>query len=160
MKFRLYSGYSYITCLVLLIPILYYRYGITGKDLPVFGIPVLMWNPYLEEQVSFHIHPQRDYKPFFLSGSPQSDLVTLTRAEEDIKRLTSTKDTTNGIVFELGIKSTLQNYIDVLDICAKEGPGMFVPHDSKVWVYNLSAREHKEAEKNILEKFGPPRDCE
>lgn len=103
-------------------------------------IEVNWWDESLEEfwknEYSFSKFPKRNYTNIYISDNNNNNKQNFLFAQQEVKKLISTQDTTIGIHFHFDKNATYSSFIKVIEICKIEKAKIYVVHDSDVWVFN------------------------
>lgn len=89
----------------------------------------------------------KTYTTFNLNGDNFADLKKIKIAENEIKRIVSSRDSVKGVKFHFGPKSEYAIFIKVLDVLAIQKPDFYVPYKDDIFVANLKPRKRN---KNLV----------
>jgi hypothetical protein len=90
------------------------------------------------------------FTEFELTANDSANKVKLDQAQNQIRSLVQSKDTTKGIHFHLQDGTTFNDFIQVINICKKEKIAVFLPYQKDIWVMNQIHKGMSESESELV----------
>ena len=104
----------------------------TAMDVQIWDGTV---NTSLDSALVRHVNSKK-YTVVHLTGNNARDERKLVDAQKEVKRITASKDSVNGIRFHFGKKSEYWTYVRVIDIMAIEKAKFYVNYKDDIWFAN------------------------
>jgi hypothetical protein len=77
-----------------------------------------------------------NFTEFELTANDSTNKVKLDQAQNQIRSLVQSKDTTTGIHVRLADQTPFNDFIQVLNICKIEKVAVFLPYKKDIWIMN------------------------
>lgn len=77
-----------------------------------------------------------NFTEFELTANDSTNKVKLDQAQNQIRSLVQSKDTTTGIHVRLANQTPFNDFIQVLNICKIEKVAVFLPYKKDIWIMN------------------------
>lgn len=159
--YKIYSPIG-IICLVLGILIWYVvlvDFGVKKKN--EYILPVVMFDPTdtltegypeLKSLGCFgnELIKKLQFTEFKLTANDSLNKLKLAKAQNRIRILVQSKDTTTGIHIRLADQTPFNDFIQVLNICKIEKVAVFLPYKKDIWIMNQLTLNTSESESELV----------
>lgn len=86
-----------------------------------------------------------NFTEFELTANDSTNKVKLDQAQNQIRSLVQSKDTTTGIHVRLADQTPFNDFIQVLNICKIEKVAVFLPYKKDIWImYQNTSKSESE----------------
>lgn len=159
--YQIYSPIG-IICLVLGILIWYVvlvDFGVKKKN--EYMLPVVMFDPTDTLTEGFpeikslgcfgnELIKKLQFTEFRLTANDSLNKLKLLKAQNRIRILVQSKDTTTGIHILLADQTPFNDFIQVLNICKIEKVAVFLPYKKDIWIMNQLTKNTSKSESELV----------